>query len=90
MRFASLSEDHNRFAVVVYLVGFGDPPHLEEETLVVYNAANARPVLAAKLNPIPNRRAWGALSPDGSRLAVGADDTLRLFQLPPQVDQRGR
>ena len=90
VRFASLSEDPNRFVVIVYVIGFGDPPHLEEETVVVYNAANACLVLAAKLDPIPNSRAWGALSPEGSRLAVGADNTLRLFQLPPARNETRR
>lgn len=88
VRFAALSQDHSRFAAIVFLVGFGDPPHLEEEAIVVYDAANARPVLAVKLDPLPKPESWAALSPDGSLLAVGAAPTLRLFRLPPTEDGR--
>ena len=90
VRSASISEDRSRFIIIVYLIGFGDPPHLEEETVVVYNAESARPVLAARLDRIPNSTAWGGLSPEGSTLAVTIDKTLRLFRLPPEKDEPGR
>lgn len=83
VRFAAVSQDRRRFAVIIFLVGFGDPPHLEEETIAVYDTANAHPMSAVKLSPVPLVESWGALSPDGSLLAVGAQPTLRLFQSPP-------
>jgi hypothetical protein len=83
VRFAAVSQDHRRFAVIVFLVGFGDPPHLEEETIVVYDTAGARPVLAVNFDRLPQPESWAALSPDGGLLAVGADHTLRVFGRPP-------
>jgi hypothetical protein len=84
VNFAALSRDHSRFAIAVYVWGFGDPSYLEEETIAVYDVASLRPVFALKSDPLPAQQSWVALSPDGSLMAVGAGHTLRLFRLPPQ------
>ena len=81
VNFAALSADHHRFAVAVYLWGVGDPSYLEEEKIVVYDADTGRPVVAVPSEPLPQVQSWTALSPDGTLLAVGAQNTLRLFRL---------
>jgi hypothetical protein len=86
VRFVALSRDHLRFAMNVFLVGVGDPPHLEEETIVVYDTATARPALSVKLDPMQPADSWAALSPDASLLAVGAGPKLRVYRLPPIAD----
>jgi hypothetical protein len=86
VNFAALSRDHRRFALAVYVWGFGDPSYLEEETIVVYDVASLRPIFAVKSDPLPKQQSWAALSPDGSLLAVGAEHTLHLFRLAPQED----
>jgi hypothetical protein len=82
VNFAALSRDHRRFALAVYVWGFGDPSYLEEETIAVYDVDSLRPVFAVRSVPLPKEQSWAALSPDGSLLAVGAEHTLRLFRLP--------
>ena len=80
VRFAALSLDGRRFALLVYVWGFGDPAYVEEEEIVVYDTATARPILAVKSDPRSQSRA--GLSPDGSMLAIRTVHTLSLFQLP--------
>ncbi|MGA3326742.1 MAG: hypothetical protein ABSF45_19935 [Terriglobia bacterium] len=86
VRFVALSHDHRRFAVNVFLVGVGDPPHLEEETIVIYDTVNAVPALSVKLDPLPPPDSWAAMSPDASLLAIGAGPKLRIYQLPPNAN----
>jgi hypothetical protein len=83
VNFAALSADHHRFAVAVYLWGVGDPSYLEEEKIIVYDADSGKAIVAVPSEPLPRLQSWAALSPDGSLLAVGAQNTLRLFRLPP-------
>ncbi len=44
VKFAALSADHRRFAIAVYLWGFGDPSYLEEEKIVVYDAETGKAI----------------------------------------------
>ena len=83
VNFAALSADHRRFAVAVYLWGVGDPSYLEEEKIIVYDAASGKVIAAVPSQPLPQNQSWAALSPDGTLFAVGAQTTLRLFRLPP-------
>jgi hypothetical protein len=85
VNFAAVSADHRRFAVAIYLWGVGDPSYLEEEKIVVYDSETGKAVAAMQSDPLPMTQSWTALSPDGTRLAVGAQTTLRLFDLPPAV-----
>jgi hypothetical protein len=82
VNFAAISRDHGRFALAVYVWGFGDPSYLEEETIVVYDVETLRPVIAVKSQPLPKLQSWAALSPSGFQLAVGAEKSLRLYTLP--------
>ena len=82
VHFAAVSKDKRRFALSIYIWGFGDPSYLEEETIVVYDSETVRPIFSVKSNPLPEQQSWAALSPDGSLLAVGAKRTLKLFRLP--------
>jgi len=82
INFAAVAADHHRFAMAVYIWGFGDPSYLEEEKIVVYDADTGKAIAAVQSEPLPQQQSWVALSPDGSLLSVGAQDTLRLFQLP--------
>jgi hypothetical protein len=82
VKFAALSADHRRFAVAVYLWGFGDPSYLEEEKIVVYDAETGKAIASVPSEPLPMTQSWAALSSDGTLLAVGAQSTLRLFRLP--------
>lgn len=77
---AALSRDGRRFVLLVYVWGIGDPPYVEEEEIVVYDTATARPLLA--VNTDPKVYSLAAISPDGSDLAVETAQTLRLFRLP--------
>jgi hypothetical protein len=83
VNFAALSSDHHRFAMAVYLWGVGDPSYLEEEKIIVYDADTGKAVVAIPSAPLPQQQSWTALSPDGTLLAVGAQNTLHLFRLPP-------
>jgi hypothetical protein len=85
VNFAALSRDHRRFALAIFVWGFGDPSYLEEETIAVYDVATERPIFAVKSDPLPDQQSWVALSPDASFMAVGAEHTLRLFRLPPEA-----
>jgi hypothetical protein len=82
VKFAALSADHRRFAVAVYLWGVGDPSYLEEERIIVYDAETGNVIVSVPSQPLPMTQSWAALSPDGALLAVGAQNTLRLFRLP--------
>ena len=86
-RFAALSADHRRFAVAVYLWGFGDPSYLEEEKIVVYDAETGKAIASVPSEPLPMTQSWAALSSDGTLLAVGAQSTLRLFRLPQALSK---
>lgn len=83
VNFAALSSDHHRFAMAVYLWGVGDPSYLEEEKIIVYDADTGKTVVAIPSAPLPQQQSWAALSPHGTLLAIGAQNTLRLFRLPP-------
>jgi hypothetical protein len=87
VNFAALSVDHHRFAVAVYIWGVGDPSYLEEEKIVVYDADTGKAITSVLSDPLPQQQSWAALSPDGSLLAVGAQNSLRLFRLPPATSE---
>jgi hypothetical protein len=87
VHFAALSADHRRLAVAVYLWGVGDPSYLEEERIIVYDAETGQAIASVPSEPLPQTQSWAALSPDGTLLVVGARSTLRLFRLPPAVQQ---
>jgi hypothetical protein len=82
VNFAALSADHRRFAMAVYLWGVGDPSYLEEEKIIVYDADTGKAIVSVPSDPLPQQQSWAAISPDGTLLAVGAQNTLRLFRLP--------
>lgn len=88
--FAALSADHRRFAMAVYLWGVGDPSYLEEEKIIVYDADTGNAIVSVPSDPLPRLQSWAALSPDGALLAVGAQNTLRLFRLPQPAPQKPR
>jgi MFS family permease len=93
VNFAALSADHHRFAMAVYLWGVGDPSYLEEEKIIVYDADVGKALASVPSDPLPQQQSWAALSPDGSLLAVGAQNSLRLFRLPssaPEVHPQSR
>jgi len=85
VNFAAVSANHHRFAVAVYLRGVGDPSYLEEEKIIVYDGGTGKVIASVPSDPLPRTQSWAALSPDGTLLAVGAQNSLRLFRLPPQV-----
>ena len=87
VNFAALSADHRRFAMAVYLWGVGDPSYLEEEKIIVYDADTGKAIVSVPSDPLPQRQSWAAISPDGTLLAVGAQNTLRLFRLPLSAPQ---
>jgi hypothetical protein len=85
---AALSADHRRFALAVYLWGVGDPSYLEEEKIIVYDAETGNAIVAVPSEPLPRMQSWAALSPDGTLLAVGAQNTLRLFRLSLPIAEK--
>jgi len=84
VNFAAVSRNRRRFAVAVYVWGFGDPSYLEEESIVIYDVSSLQPIFGVRSSPLPKLQSWTALSPDGSLVAIGAEQTLRLFRLPPE------
>jgi hypothetical protein len=85
VKFAALSADHRRFAIAVYIWGVGDPSYLEEERIVVYDCESGKAIVSVPSEPLPRTQSWAALSPDGTLLAVGAQNTLRLFRLSSEL-----
>ena len=87
-RFAGVSQNSKRFAVVVS-ESQGDPAIVIYEHFFIFDTETARPVTMIRSGSLPALQSWSAFSADGNLFAAGTPEQMTLYQLsdtPPSQE----
>lgn len=80
--FAGVSRDGSRFAIATERWGFGDPAHINRESIVVYDASTFRALLEIPSEYAPYLQSLSAFTADGKAFAIGSGSDVRYFHIP--------
>jgi hypothetical protein len=81
VRFAGVSQNGKRFAVVVN-ESRGDFPVVIYEHFILFDTETAQAIATVRTEHMPSYQSWSAFSADGSLFASGDATKLSLYQVP--------
>jgi hypothetical protein len=81
VRFAGVSQNGKRFAVVVN-ESRGDFPVVIYEHFILFDTETGRAIATVRTEHMPSYQSWSAFSADGSLFASGDATELSLYQVP--------
>jgi hypothetical protein len=81
-RFAGISRDNSKFAILSSDYPIGDPSYRSTEIFTIYSAESYDAVATVTPETLPEEHSWSAFSRDGTQFLCGGPKRLALYKLP--------
>jgi hypothetical protein len=81
-RFAGVSRDTSKFAILSSNYPIGDPSYRSTEVFTLYSAESYEAVATITPETLPEEHSWSAFSRDGTAFLCGGPKRLAVYKLP--------
>jgi hypothetical protein len=81
-RFAGVSRDNSKFAILSSDYPIGDPSYRSQETFTIYSAESYEAIATVTPEALPEEHSWSSFSRDGTQFLCGGPKRLALYKLP--------
>jgi hypothetical protein len=81
-RFAGVSRDNSKFAILSSSYPLGDPSYKSKELFTIYSAETYEPIATVAPETLPEEHSWSAFSRDGTLFLSGGPKQLALYRIP--------